>query len=681
MSEPINVTSDMNVGQENGIEYIKEDIREDIQEDKRMSDNINDIENTETNNILNVVDNKNTETVDYEDIRNSIKLEVKHRDNLIRLKDQSLYKLFNKLDIHILTLSHLDTYYQVKLISDIYHAEVFTVDSFKFVFGYILTLQDKIVRLLDSPTDSTNGLIACKNLLMLYLIMLCKPVPIQYKILFLLNIYSTCTDITGSIIINDEILEKKLLISVQNISGVSVSIHEGFPIRIMIDELKINLQFIHYFYFKTSDKLSNVSILPTLKKLPIIPAKYISIYINNKHDIKDLKLDVNVYDNDNDHYMLIINRLILNQQMIQDFLANTNKRKIVVVNVDEMKIESTDDNNNKSNEDIEKNKINKDNKNDDKEDKEDKKDKEDKEDKEDDENDDENDDMVKDISELHKDNEDSEEDEEDEEDEDEDENKEAEDNNNIENIRDILMNVEDNQDDNIHDSTLINIIKNIVNVIYPPITSKNIDDIIQDLKLLAGNTKYSHVNYCIKTLEVINNNNDTIISFGKTHYVKDAVLLIYERVDIQIFIDTIFSCINYIYICLEDNLKLMMFNVLNMSNQKNKESIENEILSILEQSECINIQVELCCIVGQFIKIISSLDGCKVKMIDGRYIELEPLLSKDILSKEISMFLSTLVNEYESLDELYENALPMIKDKYKHVDESILTNIINSFKI
>jgi hypothetical protein len=550
-------------------------------------------------------------------------------ENLLYINLQKFpSKSYQPINNNIFVINNLDVNYQIDIYYELYYIENINKIYINFILNYIIDIQDKLNNLIN------NNIINEKNLIntyisSFYILLLTKKIDTSLKILFLTNLSNL--DVSNNILLlYNKNLQDKLIDNIYDIKGVSFTLYENSIININIDKIKIHLQFIHYFYFILSDKLSNISILPTLDTLKNSKTFYMSIYMINDYNYenKKIRIENKTIENYIEFYLFnfIINlRKNNNTNLPFKTINKINSYNITylkqIYNIEnlnniELKYNETKfdiiDNTNYYNINL----ID-------------------------------SEDIIENINDT-----------------------------NI--IDDVPDNVQDNLHDNVHDTILINYIKNIEQKIYPPLTDKSIKDIILDLKSIKNNKNYKNLSFCIKVLEKIDNNNDVIISFGKKHQVKDAVLLIYERVELGVFICSILNCIDFIYISLDEDIEFELFNIT--LGHKLSNELENEVIDLLDKSNNFNINIKLCCLVGQFIKIISCLECCDVKCKDGTIVKIDPIIDNNLLSREIMFILSNMIHQYESIEELYEKSLDIICDKYKNIDKEKIKNIIDSFK-
>lgn len=256
--------------------------------------------------------------------------------------------------------------------------------------------------------------------------------------------------------------------------------------------------------------------------------------------------------------------------------------------------------------------------------------------------------------------------------------------NNITNNRNILNNevlvntAIDNDREVVHDHKVICGVVNLIKMVSPPIHNKSITDIINELDELPIETNKG-VKICVGILRSIVKQNERLFIYdfgGNGLNVCDAIKLVYMRTDNQSLINAVLSCLTNLYLVIEKSMEIELYGVI---NQVKNTMIEDEILNLIYRCEHIEVDFNLCCATGQFIKILSTIEGSTIKLSTGEDYEVPFLSSDTVLKNEILFILSKMVNDYDNEEELYKNAKPLIKKKYSHLDPKIIDDLFESF--
>ena len=229
----------------------------------------------------------------------------------------------------------------------------------------------------------------------------------------------------------------------------------------------------------------------------------------------------------------------------------------------------------------------------------------------------------------------------------------------------------------VHDHRVVSDIVKIIKEISPPIHNKSIEEIINELDNLPID-KYKGVKICVGMLNNIKDQMDVLFNsdFENGLSVIDAVKLVYDRTDNQTLINSVLSCLNNLYLVIDKNIEVELYGIVNKINDT---TIEDEILDVIYSCEHIKVDFNICCATGQFIKILSCVEGTTIKLIDENSFYVPFISSNNILKNEILFMLSKMINDYESEEELYKNARPLAKKIYNYIDPKEIDEIFDSF--
>jgi hypothetical protein len=229
----------------------------------------------------------------------------------------------------------------------------------------------------------------------------------------------------------------------------------------------------------------------------------------------------------------------------------------------------------------------------------------------------------------------------------------------------------------VHDHRVVYDIVKIIKEISPPIHNKSIEEIINELDNLPID-KYKGVKICVGMLNNIKDQMDILFNsdFENGLSVIDAVKLVYDRTDNQTLINSVLSCLNNLYLVIDKNIEVELYGIVNKINDT---TIEDEILDVIYSCEHIKVDFNICCATGQFIKILSCVEGTTIKLIDENSFYVPFISSNNILKNEILFMLSKMINDYESEEELYKNARPLAKKIYNYIDPKEIDEIFDSF--
>ena len=231
----------------------------------------------------------------------------------------------------------------------------------------------------------------------------------------------------------------------------------------------------------------------------------------------------------------------------------------------------------------------------------------------------------------------------------------------------------------VHDHRVVSDIVKIIKKISPPIHNKSIEEIINELDNLPID-KYKGVKICVGMLNNIKDQMDVLFNsdFENGLSVIDAVKLVYDRTDNQTLINSVLSCLNNLYLVIDKNIEVELYGIVNKINDT---TIEDEILDVIYSCEHIKVDFNICCATGQFIKILSCVEGTTIKLIDENSFYVPFISSNNILKNEILFMLSKMINDYESEEELYKHARPLAKKIYNYIDPKEIDEIFDSFII
>ena len=174
----------------------------------------------------------------------------------------------------------------------------------------------------------------------LYLILITKNVGESIVILCLFVI----TNIYKSFYCFNIVQDKKIFIEKMiKIEGISLGFYKDYLVKINIDKDKINLQYLHYYYFQKYDKLKKISILNTLKSRLNSESDntFVSIYIQHI-SLPGIKSQVEksniIYDIDKDTKFINItmNKFI---KLNIDYELYKNEVYVKLMNIQENNIE------------------------------------------------------------------------------------------------------------------------------------------------------------------------------------------------------------------------------------------------------------------------------------------------------------------------------------------------------
>jgi hypothetical protein len=229
----------------------------------------------------------------------------------------------------------------------------------------------------------------------------------------------------------------------------------------------------------------------------------------------------------------------------------------------------------------------------------------------------------------------------------------------------------------VHDHRVVSDIVKIIKQISPPIHNKSIEEIINELDNLPID-KYKGVKICVGMLNNIKDQMDVLFNsdFENGLSVIDAVKLVYDRTDNQTLINSVLSCLNNLYLVIDKNIEVELYGIVNKINDT---TIEDEILDVIYSCEHIKVDFNICCATGQFIKILSCVEGTTIKLIDENSFYVPFISSNNILKNEILFMLSKMINDYESEEELYKHARPLTKKIYNYIDPKEIDEIFDSF--
>ena len=229
----------------------------------------------------------------------------------------------------------------------------------------------------------------------------------------------------------------------------------------------------------------------------------------------------------------------------------------------------------------------------------------------------------------------------------------------------------------VHDHRVVSDIVKIIKKISPPIHNKSIEEIINELDNLPID-KYKGVKICVGMLNNIKDQMDVLFNsdFENGLSVIDAVKLVYDRTDNQTLINSVLSCLNNLYLVIDKNIEVELYGIVNKINDT---TIEDEILDVIYSCEHIKVDFNICCATGQFIKILSCVEGTTIKLIDENSFYVPFISSNNILKNEILFMLSKMINDYESEEELYKHARPLAKKIYNYIDPKEIDEIFDSF--
>jgi len=235
----------------------------------------------------------------------------------------------------------------------------------------------------------------------------------------------------------------------------------------------------------------------------------------------------------------------------------------------------------------------------------------------------------------------------------------------------------ENDKEIVHDHRVVSDIVKIIKEISPPIHNKSIEEIINELDNLPID-KYKGVKICVGMLNNIKDQMDVLFNsdFENGLSVIDAVKLVYDRTDNQTLINSVLSCLNNLYLVIDKNIEVELYGIVNKINDT---TIEDEILDVIYSCEHIKVDFNICCATGQFIKILSCVEGTTIKLIDENSFYVPFISSNNILKNEILFMLSKMINDYESEEELYKNARPLAKKIYNYIDPKEIDEIFDSF--
>lgn len=264
---------------------------------------------------------------------------------------------------------------------------------------------------------------------------------------------------------------------------------------------------------------------------------------------------------------------------------------------------------------------------------------------------------------------------------------EIEDNNSISNLNnskkitdEILINTAiDNDREVVHDHKVMNSVVELIKAVSPSIHNKTIDDIIKELDELPIE-KHKGVKICTGILKSMTKQSENLFVYDFIDgglKVIDAIKLVYMRVDNQVLINAVLSCLTNLYLVIEKSMEIELYGVI---NEVKNTMIEDEILNLIYRCDHIEVDFSLCCATGQFTKILSTIEGNTIKLSNGEDYVVPYLSSDTTLKNEILFMLSKMVNDYETIDELYKNAIPIVKSKYNHIESKIIDDIFDSFK-
>ena len=229
----------------------------------------------------------------------------------------------------------------------------------------------------------------------------------------------------------------------------------------------------------------------------------------------------------------------------------------------------------------------------------------------------------------------------------------------------------------VHDHRVVSDIVKIIKKISPPIHNKSIEEIINELDNLPID-KYKGVKICVGMLNNIKDQMDVLFNsdFENGLSVIDAVKLVYDRTDNQTLINSVLSCLNNLYLVIDKNIEVELYGIVNKINDT---TIEDEILDVIYSCEHIKVDFNICCATGQFIKILSCVEGTTIKLIDENSFYVPFISSNNILKNEILFMLSKMINDYESEEELYKHARLLAKKIYNYIDPKEIDEIFDSF--
>jgi hypothetical protein len=245
-------------------------------------------------------------------------------------------------------------------------------------------------------------------------------------------------------------------------------------------------------------------------------------------------------------------------------------------------------------------------------------------------------------------------------------------------IKDRLINTAiENDDEVVHDHKVVSDVVSLIKTISPPIHNKSIDDIIKELNELPIE-KYKGVKICVGMLNQIKNQMDKLFSYEIEDglSVVDVVKLVYDRVDIQTFINSVLTCLTNLYLVIDKSIEVELYGILNKVNDK---LLEDELLNFIYNCDHIDVEFYICCAMGQFVKVISSIEGTTIKLHDGSSFDVPFISSNNVLKNEILFMLSKMINDFDSEEELYAHAKPLAKKIYSYVDPKEIDMIFNSF--
>jgi len=245
-------------------------------------------------------------------------------------------------------------------------------------------------------------------------------------------------------------------------------------------------------------------------------------------------------------------------------------------------------------------------------------------------------------------------------------------------IKEKLVNTAiENDEEVVHDHKVVSDVVTLIKTISPPIHNKSIIDIINELNELPIE-KYKGVKICVGMLNKIKDQMDNLFAYEIDDglSVVDAVKLVYDRVDLQTFIDSVLTCLNNLYLVIDKSIEVELYGIVNKVNDK---LLEDELLNFIYNCDHIEVDFYICCAMGQFVKIISSIEGTTIKLNNGSTFNVPFISSNNVLKNEILFMLSKMIDDFDSEEDLYAHAKPIAKKIYSYVDPTEIDNIFNSF--
>jgi hypothetical protein len=253
-------------------------------------------------------------------------------------------------------------------------------------------------------------------------------------------------------------------------------------------------------------------------------------------------------------------------------------------------------------------------------------------------------------------------------------------------------------DQNVHDSALVNHIKYIIKTINGPINDKGIPNVLSDFAkyILTLTERNDILKVYTAALVMMQIYCEDVYVGTYDCNIYNILSLITDRVDVDVIVNVLFTCIEgmtfidvFDRICntsLIDlyngkSIKDIIYNwLVYLSNQPAPTSFINNIDISNTDIPIIKVHT-LCCPMGQVANIISAIDACDVKLANGQTITLEPLKTTDILEREIMLFISHAMEadkvELDEVSDIVAHYRDIITKKYSFIDTNIINGIFD----